>query len=243
MADLSKPVSAPAMLAQLIAGLKDSRAVRVVNFHATPRYREHEFRLQVAEFARRFEPITRESFASAVNGNWAGNRPGMLPVLFEGFRDNFDVMLPILEEHGFIGWFFIPPRFLGVPAPDQRAYAAAHVLHLPKRDEYPGERIAINWDEARSIVARGHVIACHSRTHFELKPDTPLGVLRDEIAVAKTEMERELGVEIDCFCWLRGAALGVNPDADRLLRKVGFRYLFSNFQIQALYEACHPANS
>ena len=238
--DLALPGAAPGILAQLIAGLANSRAVRVVNFHATPRYREREYRLQIAEFARRFEPITRDNFASAVDGSWAGDRPGMMPVLFEGFRDNFDVMLPILEEHGFIGWLFVPPCFLTVPAHAQRAYAAAHVLHQPKRDEYPGERIALDWDEARAINARGHVIACHSRTHFELKPDTPLDILEDEIAVAKAEMERELGVEVDCFCWLRGAALGVNPDADRLLREVGYRYLFSSFQIQALQEHAIP---
>lgn len=227
---------APAILAQLIAGLANSRAVRVVNFHATPRYREPEYRRQIAEFAHRFAPITRDNFASAVDGSWAGDRPGLMPVLFEGFRDNLDVMLPILEEHGFIGWFFVPPYFLGVPSHDQRAYAAAHVLHQPQRDEYPGERIALDWDEARAISARGHVIACHSRTHFELKPDTPLNKLENEIVVAKAEMERELGVEVDCFCWLRGAALGVNGDADRLLREAGYRYLFSNFRIQALQE-------
>ena len=226
-------------LAQITAGLARSRAVRVVNFHATPRYREAEYRRQIAEYALRFEPITNANLASAVNGSWAGDRPGLMPVLFEGFRDHYDVMLPVLEEYGFAAWLFVPPAFLDVPADNQRAYASAHVLHLPKHDEYPGERVALSWDEARDISARGHVFACHSRTHFELRPDTPLDVLHDEIVMAKAAMARELGVEVDCFCWLRGAALGVNADADRLLREADYRYLFSNFRIQALQEPAH----
>ena len=42
-------------------------------------------------------------------------------------------------------------------------------------------------------------------------------------------MEHQLGLKVDCLCWLRGAALGFNLDADRLLRETGYRYLFSNF--------------
>src|SRR5690554_237991 len=116
-----------------------------------------------------------------------------MPVLFEGFRDNFDVLLPILEEFRFCGWFFVPSYCLGVPAAEQREYAAAHTLHLASRDEYEVERVAITWDEARDIVGRGHRFACHSRHHSQVRPETPLETLEDEIVIAKQEMERELG--------------------------------------------------
>lgn len=228
------PGTAREMLSELIDGMVRSRLVRVVNFHATPRYREAEFRRQVEAYAERFEPITRANLPAAVDGSWPYPRPGLIPVLFEGYRDNLDVLLPILEEHGFTAWFFLPSAFMSVPAAEQRAYAAAHVLHLPARDEYPDDRIAITWDEARGIRDRGHVFACHSRTHAELLPDTPLSVIEDEIVGAKAEMEAELGCEVDTFCWLRGAEIGINPAADRLLLRSGFRYLFSKYKIQKL---------
>lgn len=234
MSALDLPANAPTMLAPLVADIARGRVLRVVNFHATPRYREAEYRHQIAEYARWFEPVTRTNLASAINGSWTGARPAMMPVLFEGFRDNLDVMLPIIEEHGFTAWLFIPPAFLSTPAAAQREYAAAHVLHLPRHDEYPGERVALDWNEARAIAARGHVFACHTRSHFELKSDTPRAVLEDEIVRAKAEMEHKLGTEVDSFCWLRGAALGINPEADALLRSAGYRYLFSSFRVQAL---------
>lgn len=228
------PASAPQILTEMADGLARSRAIRAVNFHATPRYRAEEYRRQVDAYARAFEPITPSNFASALDGSWRYHRPGMMPMLFEGFRDNLDVLLPILEEYDFVGWFFVPPFFLGVPPKEQREFAAGHELDLPARDEYPGQRVALSWDEAREIRRRGHVFACHSRTHFKLTADTPREVLEDEIFLAKSEMESELGPGIDIFCWLGGAGLGVNPLADAMLREAGFRYLFSAFKIHQL---------
>lgn len=225
---------APPVLAELAVGMAHSRAIRLVNFHATPRYREAEFRRQIEACAEIFEPITPENFAAAVEGRWEHSRPGLMPALFEGYRDNIDVLLPILEQFGFTGWFFLPSGFLNVPAHEQRSYAASHRLHLPEQDEYPGERIVLTWDEAREIARRGHVFACHTRSHREVRPETPRDVLENEIVAAKAEMEAQLGVGVDIFCWLEGAAIGVNAEADAMLRDAGFRYLFSNFKIQQL---------
>jgi peptidoglycan/xylan/chitin deacetylase (PgdA/CDA1 family) len=235
MGELLLPGTADETLASLLAGLSAGRVLRVVNFHATPRYRAEEYRRQIAAFAQGFAPITPANFDSAFDGTWADARPGLMPVLFEGFRDNLDVMLPILEEHGFAGWFFVPSAFPGLPPAEQRAYAEAHVLHVPARDEYPGDRIVLTWEEARAIAARGHGFACHSRSHFDLRPDTPDEVLRQEILTAAAEFREGLGRPVEIFCWLHGAEVGVNPRADAMLREAGFRYLFSNFKVQRLF--------
>ena len=236
VAELNHPMPEPAdaVLVEIAAGMAGARAIRAVNFHATPSYHADEYRRQIAAYAELFEPVTKDNFAAAVAGDWPHERPGMIPMLFEGFRDNYDVLLPILEEHGFTGFFFVPSLFPGIPAEVQREYAATHDLDPALADEYEGERIALSWDELRDIRRRGHVVACHTRTHFELTPETPVSVLREETLLAKAEMEDELGEEVDLFCWSIGAGLGMHPEADRLVRKAGFRYLFSNFKIQKL---------
>ena len=234
MGKLRLPGSVDETLGALVGGLAAGRMLRVVNFHATPSYRADEYRRQFDAYARLFAPITYQNFDSAFDGTWADARPGLMPVLFEGFRDNVDVLLPILEEFGFKGWLFIPSAFPSVVPDVQRSYAKAHTLHRPKRDEYPGERIALSWAEAQEVAARGHGFACHSRSHFDLKPDTPDHVLWDEIHTAANEMRAGIGWPVEIFCWLRGAEAGVNPRADRMLRDAGFRYLFSNFKVQKL---------
>lgn len=228
------PGTADEAIEAIVRGYAAGGAVRVVNFHATPSYRAEEYRRQIALYARYFTPMNEGDLDEVFAGAWSKPKPGLIPVLFEGFRDNLDVVLPMLEDQGFTAWFFMPSAFPGVPPDDQRSYAKAHVLHLPKREEYAGERVALTWAEARGIAERGHVFACHSRTHNELRPETPLSVLEDEIVAGKAEMEEGLEREVKTFCWLRGAEMGINADADRLLREAGFRYLFSNFKIQKL---------
>ncbi|PRY19530.1 polysaccharide deacetylase [Aliiruegeria haliotis] len=229
---LSKPGADVAR--DLAGGYAAGRTLRLMNYHSTPRVREPEYTRQLAELAPRYSPFRKDDLDRWPQGPASPkNKPWLMPILFEGFRDNYDVILPLLEDAGFTAWFFVPPHFLNVPVAEQRGFAEAHRLHY-LRDEYPGERITMTWAEARDAAARGHVFACHSRNHTALDRDTPDDVLHEEIFTGKQEMEDGLGLPVDIFCWLHGADVGINPRADDMLRAAGFRYLFSNFRLQRL---------
>lgn len=225
------PRSPAQTAAELAAGFRSGRAIHLINYHATPSTHRDQYRAQIAAFAGRFDSLARRGIEGLMSGG--GARPVLAPILFEGFRDNHDVLLPILEEHGFAGWFFVPSHFPNVAPRRQRIFAARHSLHYGA-DEYPGDRIALSWPELRAAHGRGHLVACHSRNHTALHPDTPDDVLHDEIVVAKRELEDGLGAEVDTFCYLYGAEYGLNPRADAMLIAAGFRYLFSNFRLQRL---------
>ena len=227
------PRSATETAIELARGLRNGRAFRLINFHATPSTRRAEYRSQIAACAGRYSSLSAEGLHRVMSGCAMPEKPMLVPVLFEGFRDNHDVILPILEEFGFKGWFFVPSHFLNVAPGRQRIFAARHHLYYGL-DEYPGQRIALDWTELRAAHARGHLVACHSRNHTALHPDTPDAVLRDEIVVAKQELEQGLGAPVDTFCYLYGAEYGLNPRADALLIDAGIRYLFSNFRLQKL---------
>lgn len=217
--------------AELAAGFRTGRAIHLINYHATPSTRRDEYRRELDACQGRFRSLAEVGIDGLMVPN--GGRPVLVPILFEGFRDNYDVLLPILEEFGFAGWFFIPSHFPNVDPKRQRIFAARHHLHYGP-DEYEGERIAVTYAELRDAAARGHFMACHSRNHTALRPDTTDAVLTDEIVAAKAEMEAGLGAEVNTFCYLYGAEYGLNPRADDLLIASGYRYLFSNFRLQRL---------
>ena len=217
---------------QLSAGFAGGAALRLINYHSTPRSRAAQYEAELAALATRYRGLDAAGRDRLMAGELPDD-PVLIPVLFEGFRDNYDVILPMIERHGFVAWFFIPPAFLTVPVAQQRAFAERQTLIYPQ-DEYPGERIAMTWEEVRDAHARGHLIACHSRTHTELTPETPDAILRDEIVLAKEEFDAGLGAPVDTFCYLRGAEYGLNPRADAMLVGAGYRYLFSNFRLQRL---------
>lgn len=223
----------PAETAQdLSTGFRTGRAIHLINYHATPSTCEDEYRTQIAACAGRFASLGDVGIDGLMNGKLDG-KPVLAPILFEGFRDNYDVILPILEEFGFAAWFFIPSHFINVPPRRQRIFAARHDLTYGP-DEYVGDRIAMSWAELRDAHRRGHFVACHSRNHTALHPDTPDDILHDEIVVAKQELEDGLGAEVNTFCYLYGAEYGLNPRADAMLMQAGYRYLFSNFRLQKL---------
>ena len=217
---------------RLAAHLSAGRWVRAVNWHTTPPCRRGAFAAQVAELARRFDPMPADGLERIAEG-WRPARPVLMPILFEGFRDNLDVILPLLEDAGFTAWLVIPPGFLEVEPCDQRAYAAANRLIYPE-DAYPGERIAMTWDELGALAGRGHVVACHSRDHAALLPDMSDGALEWQIASGRSLIERRLGVSPAIFCWRRGAGLGLEPRADAILAREGFRWLLSNLSLQRI---------
>ncbi|SLN74330.1 polysaccharide deacetylase family protein [Roseisalinus antarcticus] len=213
-------------------GLAWGNAIRLVNYHSTPGFRAAEYEAQLAALAETHDGLDMAGMERLMQGE-VPRRPVVVPVLFEGFRDNYDVILPMIERHGFTAWFFVPPAFLGIPVDMQRAFADRQTLTYP-HDEYPGERIAMTWEELRDAHARGHVVACHSRTHTELTPETPEAILRDEIVLAKQEFDAALGAPVEIFCFLRGAEYGLNPRADAMLSEAGYRYIWSNFRVQKL---------
>lgn len=219
-------------LGRLGAHLSAGRRVTVVNWHTTPLRRRDAYAAQVAELSRRFGPMTPDALERMAEG-WEPGRPLLMPILFEGFRDNLDVILPMLEEAGFTAWLMIPPGFLDVEPVDQRLFAATNTL-IYREDSYPGERIVMTWDELAALAGRGHVVGCHSREHAVPVPGLPEPALEWEIASARALMERRIGVRPEVFCWRRGAGLGVEPRADAILRREGFRWLLSNFSLQRI---------
>lgn len=233
MGDLLLAKSAEETAKDITNGIARGHALRMVNYHATPKARTAEYQRQLDAYAPHYSAFGREHLDDWFAGAWNPEKPPVIPVLFEGFRDNYDVIMPMLEAKGLKGWFILPSHFPNVPAEDQRKYAADHILYY-ETDEYPGERIVATWDELRDAAARGHTFANHSRHHTELMPDTPEDTLFDEIVESKREFEDGLGQTVDIFCWLHGAEVGINPRADEMMREAGYKYLFSNFRLQKL---------
>lgn len=226
-----KPLPATLTAQAMYRGLSTGRYIRVVNFHNTPLADWKTYDALLASLARRFSPVTeRDLEAFIASGVWPHVRPGIMPVFYEGTRNQFDVALPLLEKYGLVGWFFVIPGFIDAAAKDQRLFADEHTIAWIA-DEYPGERIALSWDELRQVSA-AHVVASHTLTHAPLtaSPDT----LRREIIESKERIEACIDRRVTSFAWLYGSAYGENRAADSLLCGAGYHQLFSNLRVQAL---------
>jgi peptidoglycan/xylan/chitin deacetylase (PgdA/CDA1 family) len=103
----------------------------------------------------------------------------------DGYRDNVEVALPVLETRGIPATFFLVPPLLG--------------RIFPSRASHP----VLDLGQARDLVAGGHEIGAHTLSHPRL---TRVGgaEARHEIEGSKQELEDQLGVAVTSFAYPKG---------------------------------------
>ena len=207
--------------------------VRAVNFHSTPSSRKGQFEKQLALWSRSFDSVDEQELDGYLKtGRWEKSKPGLIVAMYNGYRDNYDVLGPMLEEYGFIGWFFVPTAFVGTPLVEQRGFGVSRTLRLAA-NEYPDGRYALSWDELRTLD-RKHVVACHTRNHARLRDEHSVEDLANEIIGPQRDFEQYLGHRVRSFASLSGAAYGEQALADRLIDEAQYQFVFSNLKIQRL---------
>lgn len=215
------------------AQLRDGHFIRVVNYHSTPRASEAELRAELAGFARDYAPVTLADLdALFETGTWSHDRPGLIPVFYEGYRNSYSVAAPLCEEFGLTGWFPIATAFVDCDPDHQEAFARAHWISLVEEDTRGG-RIAMNWDEVREL-SRRHVVYPHTAHHEGFDTVLSDADIHREVVESKARLEAVTGQEAPAFVWLHGSSFGQNPRHDAAVRAAGYRYQFANTMIHRL---------
>jgi peptidoglycan/xylan/chitin deacetylase (PgdA/CDA1 family) len=206
--------------------------IRAVNFHNTAKSQADRFDRQLEQYSRYFSSVNEyELDEYLTTGKWRKPKPGLIVSVFEGYRNGYDVFAPLLEKHGFIGWFWIITGFLNAPVPDQLNYAEHHEIDMVTH-EYPDGRYALTWEEVRQL-GRKHVIASHARSHTQLSLLDPV-VQEQEILGSQEDFKKNLGRPVRGFVSLTGPPYGESSITDRLIQSAGYEFVFSNFQIQKI---------
>ena len=206
--------------------------IRVVNFHNASRAKADEYDRQLANYKQFFTSVNEHELDEYLAvGKWIKSKPGLIVSIFEGYRNGYDVLVPLLEKHGFIGWFFVITGFVNSEIKEELPFALGHDIDMLTR-EYPDGRYALTWNELREID-RKHVIASHTRSHQLLSAMTP-GMEQEEIVGAQNQFRKHLGHPVRTFASLTGPPYGEHAPTDRLVDAAGYDFVFSNFRIQRI---------
>lgn len=207
--------------------------IRAVNFHSTSRAKADQYDRELAGYSRSYSSVNQDELDDyLVTGKWHKEKPGLIVSIYEGYRNGYDVLLPLVEKHGFIGWFFVITGFINAPVKEQLPFALSHDIDMLTR-EYPDGRYALTWDELR-IIDRKHVIACHSRSHTELAL-LPRAEREEEVIGSQEQFKKHLGHPVRTFVSLFGPAHGENKLTDELVEQAGYDFVVSNFKIQRIH--------
>jgi peptidoglycan/xylan/chitin deacetylase (PgdA/CDA1 family) len=134
----------------------------------------------------------------------------------DGYRDNFENAMPILENLGLPATFFVVSGWIGtdvVPFWD-RALGVQHPW--------------MTWDQIRTLKSKGFDIGAHTRTHVNLGT-TSGAIAQDEIAGARADLEVALSAPVETFAYPFGGQDNMTELNRQVVKAAGFRCCCSAF--------------
>jgi len=176
-----------------------SSDLRILTYHRVNDRHPHD-RLSVTTraFAAQMEAlrgstvISLGSALAALEGR-AALPPRAVAITFDdGYRDNFECALPILDQCRFPATFFVATGFIGGTSRMERYRACCD------------HDTMLDWGQVAEMRARGHAIGGHGRQHLELA-GLPAEDARGEIEGAQEDLQRHLGAPAALFCYPRGS--------------------------------------
>lgn len=197
--------------------------VRCVNYHHVPPARAESFERQLRWFAEHFVAVGAKELDDLAHGHWPHEKPGILLSFDDGCRTHAEVVAPLLERHGFTGWFFVLTGFCDTPESEQRAWAWEHAVSAWAE---PGEaRLALRWDQVCQLALR-HVVGAHTKSHARLAAELGRERLRDEVIGSKQRLEQVIGQPVPAFAWVGGEEWSYSAAAHQAIAEAGFRFAF-----------------
>lgn len=199
--------------------------IRCVNYHDTPKMDEVQFEKQLIWIKQNFINCDLIMLRDLMNdGKWSQNKPGIIISFDDGLKTNYDIAAPLLEKHGFTGWFMIPVAFPKMDIITQHLFASSSkILHSVKDSKQP---VAMSWDNINDLERNGHFITCHTMNHKWLSDKLGDDEFNEEIVLSKKELEYELGHEVTGFTWVGGNESAYSKRAFEFIKSAGYKEVF-----------------
>lgn len=114
----------------------------------------------------------------------------------DGFKDNYDIIAPMLDEAGARACFFLVTNFIGC----DDAYRARIVR---ERFRCSQDRVPMSWQMVRDLAAAGFEIGAHTTDHFDLSA-LPVAEAERQILASKQAIEDQCHRPCRLFAWPYG---------------------------------------
>jgi len=164
------------------------------------------FEQQMVQLRRLGRVVSLDEALNSVQEG-AMREPVVAVTFDDGYRDNLQLALPILQAHAIPATIFVTVAFC-----DQSA------RHARYRDE--AGRLHLDWDEVRELAAHaGMTIGSHTLTHPHLPRLATVDAQR-EIAESRVRIEAQIARPVAHFCYPAG---DLRSREAQLVRGAGYR--------------------
>jgi peptidoglycan/xylan/chitin deacetylase (PgdA/CDA1 family) len=136
----------------------------------------------------------------------------------DGYLDNLEHAVPILQRHGYPAVLFAPIGYLGAkrPLPHDEHLAARGIVNR-----------TLDWSQLAELEAGGVRVESHGIGHRPLA-DLEVDEAAREITLSKLRLEELLGRPIRAFAYVKGSEAHYRPVHLSLLRQAGYDVAFTS---------------
>jgi peptidoglycan/xylan/chitin deacetylase (PgdA/CDA1 family) len=149
----------------------------------------------------------------------AGRRlatPTVFITFDDGFRDNYETVLPLLRERGMRAFVFVLPPLVDAGAPLAWPEVAEDARRLPEQMR------SVDWSMLEEMKEGGFEVGAHTLSHPHL-PELGDEALREELHDSRRRVRERLG-SCDTFAYPFGEW---SPRVAAAAAECGFRFAFS----------------
>jgi len=136
----------------------------------------------------------------------------------DGYIDNLEHAVPILQRYGYPAVLFAPIGYLGAkrPLPHDEHLAARGIVNR-----------TLDWSQLAELEAGGVRVESHGIGHRPLA-DLEVDEAAREITLSKLRLEEALGRPIRAFAYVKGSEAHYRPVHLSLLRQAGYDVAFTS---------------
>ena len=202
------------------------RTLRVLMYHKVNDLWPNPTTVPTAVFAEQMELLGELGYSvvslDEVRDHYLEGAPlpeGAVLITFDdGYRDNLENALPVLQRHGYPAVLFVPIGFLDDrrPLPHEEALRVLGVVNE-----------TVDWGELAELEAGGIRIESHGIGHRPVSELEPGEALR-EIALSKLRLEERLGRRVDAFAFVKGSHADYRPEHASLVQQAGYDLAFTS---------------
>ena len=202
------------------------RTLRVLMYHKVNDLWPNPTTVPTAVFAEQMALLGELGYVAvsidAVRDHYLDGAPlpeGAVLITFDdGYRDNLENALPILQRHGYPAVVFVPIAFLAGsrPLPHEEPLRLLGV-----------QNETVGWDDLAALEAGGVRVESHGIGHQPLSDLDPAEATR-EIAISKLRLEERLGREVEAYAFVNGSLADYRPEHASLVQQAGYKLAFTS---------------
>jgi peptidoglycan/xylan/chitin deacetylase (PgdA/CDA1 family) len=202
------------------------RTLRVLMYHKVNDLRPNPTTVPTGVFAEQMELLGRLGYVPVsldrVRDYYLQGTvlpPGAVLITFDdGYRDNLENALPILQRHGYPAVVFVPIGYLDDdrPLPHEEALRTLGVRNR-----------TVDWEELAALEAGGIRVESHGIGHRPVSELEPAEAAR-EITLSKLRLEERLGRPVDAYSFVKGSLADYRPEHVSLVQQAGYTLGFTS---------------